>query len=159
MRKFFYFLGALVALLVVGGGIGLFVLARNGAALDAESKAYVDDAVVTITAHWSTDELLKRATPHLLQITKPDDLQALFDGASMALGPLVDYQGAKGDSMISAMVGSGTTVTAKYIARVKCQKGDADLRLMLLKVDGSWKIEGFYVGSSALLGTLAGRRS
>jgi hypothetical protein len=159
MRKFLYALGGLAALLIVGAGIGLYVLVRNGAALDAESKAYVDDAVITITAHWSPDELMKRATLHLQQITKPDDLQALFDAATTALGPLVEYEGAKGDSMVSTMVGSGTTISAKYVARAKFQKGNADLQVALLKTDGSWKIEGFHIVSSALMSSLAGRRS
>jgi hypothetical protein len=159
MRKFLYGVGAVIALLVVGGGVGLFVLARNGAALDAESKAYVDDSVVTITAHWSADELLRRSTPNFRQITSLDDLQGLFDAARTALGPLVDYGGSKGDSMVSAIVGSGTTISAKYVARAKFQKGDADLQLTLLKIDGGWKIEGFHINSNALMSSLTGRRS
>jgi hypothetical protein len=159
MRKFLYTLGGLAALLVVGAGVGLFVLSRNGAALDAESKLYVDDAVLTITAHWQPEELMKRATPHLRQITRPDDLQVLFDAAATGLGPLVDYEGAKGDSMVSAIVGSGTTISATYVARAKFQKGDANLQLTLLKIDGNWKIEGFRIHSSALMSSIAGRRS
>lgn len=147
----------MIAILVVGGGIGLFILARNGAALDAESKAYVDDSVMAITADWSVDELMKRSSPHLRQVTRPDDLQALFDAARTALGPLVNYEGAKGDSTVSAMAGAGTTISARYFARGKFQKGDADLQITLLKLDGSWRIEGFFITSSELMRHLTGR--
>jgi hypothetical protein len=158
MRKLFYILGVL-AVLVGAAGVGVFMLARSGAALDAESKAYVDDSIITITAHWNKDELLKRASPHFRQITKPDDLQALFDAAATGLGPLVNYEGAKGDSMVSAMVGSGTTISAKYVAKAKFQSGDANIQITLLKVDGDWTIEGFFISSSALMSALAGHRS
>jgi hypothetical protein len=156
MRKFFLILGVIFSVLLVGGGIGIFVIARNGAALDAESKDYVDDAVVTITAHWNPDELMKRASPNLRQIAKPDDIVGLFGAAMTALGPLVDYQGAKGGSLVSAMSGSGTTISARYVAHARYARSDADLELSLLKVDGVWKIEGFHINSSALMSNMTG---
>ncbi len=38
MRKFFLGLGVLTALLLVAGGIGFFVLARNGEALEPNEQ-------------------------------------------------------------------------------------------------------------------------
>jgi hypothetical protein len=159
MRRFLYGLGAVIALIVVAAGIAVFFIARNGTALDAESNAYVGDAVVAITAHWNADELMKRSTPDFRRITKPDVLQGLFDAASTALGPLEDYEGAKGDAMVSVMAGSGTTISARYVAHARFQKGDADLKLTLLKIDGTWRIEGFNISSDAVLRALTGRPS
>lgn len=154
MRKFLFALGAVILVLVIAGGVGLFFAARNGAALNAESKAYVDDAVVAITAHWSVDELMTRSTPQLRQITKPDVLRGLFDAASTALGPLVKYDGAKGEAVMSTRTGSGTTISARYFAHARFQKGDADFVVVLLKINGSWKIEGFHINSDALMRAL-----
>jgi multidrug resistance efflux pump len=57
MRKSFYGLGVITALVLVAGTIGIFVLSRNGAALDTASRAYVDDSVVKIVANWNAQEL------------------------------------------------------------------------------------------------------
>jgi hypothetical protein len=157
MRKFFYGLGAAIGIIILAAGIGIFFLARNGAALDAESKAYVKDAVVAITADWNADELMKRSTPDFRRVTKPDLLQSLFDAARTALGPLVEYEGAKGDSTAAVMAGSGTTISARYMAHAKFQKGEAYIQITLLKIDGTWRIEGFNIRSDAVLRTLTGR--
>jgi hypothetical protein len=159
MRKFLYTLGAVTAFLVVAAAIGLFFIVRSGLALDAESKAYADDAIVAITAHWSTDELIKRSGPNLRHGTQPDVIRGLFDAASAALGPLVDYQGAKGDSLVSVMTGSGTKVSARYVAHANYQKGDADVQMTLEKIDGGWKIEGFDIRSDTLMRALTGHNS
>src|SRR6266511_2874 len=159
MRRVLCVIGVLALLLFVGFGIGLFLLFRNGAALDAESKAYVDDAVVTITARWSKDELLKRATPHLRSIATPEDLRLMFEAAGTTLGPLVTYVGCNGDATVSVVAGRGTSISAKYIARATFPKGDADFQITLLKIDGSWMIEGFYVGSPVLMKSLADRQT
>jgi hypothetical protein len=60
---------------------------------------------------------------------------------------------------VSVMAGSGTTISARYIAHARFQKGDADLQLTLLKIDGAWRIEGFNIGSDAVLRALTGRPS
>lgn len=161
MRKFFLALGVLAALVIVGGGIALGILWRNGTALDTEAQAYVDDTVIAVSSQWSKDELLKRASPELLAIlkAKPQDLDALFHAATIGLGPLVDYRGAKGEATIATMIGQGTIVTAHYVARAHFQKGDATIRLMLKKIDGQWALHGFYIDSSTMMNNLVGRSS
>jgi len=154
MRKFFYVLGVCAAVAIAAGAVGLFLLVRHGAALDAESKAYVDEAVVAISARWNKDELWERATPHLREITTAGALQALFDTASTRLGTLVAYRGAHGDANISSFVGpsgSRTTVSARYIADARFQNGDASFQITLLKLGERWMIEGFHIrwGASA----------
>ena len=42
MRRFFYGLGIVTAVILVAVAIGLFVLIRNGATLDRESKSYAE---------------------------------------------------------------------------------------------------------------------
>jgi hypothetical protein len=156
MRKFCYGLGVVVSLFLVGGAIGLF--ARNGTLLDAESKAYLNDSMVAITAHWDTDELWKRSTPHFRETANRDALRGLFKAAGAALGPLVEYRGANGEAVISSM-NAGGMVSASYVAKGRFQRGDADFRIAMIKVGDTWLIEGFHVGSPALMKTLVGLRS
>ncbi|HTZ81353.1 MAG TPA: hypothetical protein VMC10_25815 [Stellaceae bacterium] len=159
MRKLFIALGIVFAVILVAGTVGLFVLARNGAALDAESKAYVDDAVIAITAHWKKDEFMKRATPQLLQSAKPKALDDLFDAAGFGLGPLVEYRGAQGQSLMSATTGTGTVISANYVAEARFQKGTAAIHIALLKIDGVWMINGFNIESTDMMSNLAGKKT
>lgn len=159
MRRFLYGLGIFFAVVLVAAVVGFFFLVRNGSALDAESKAYVDDAVIAISSHWSKDELLKRGSPQLLARATPKDLDTLFEATTVGLGPLVEYQGATRQSWTSMAATSGTTVVAIYVAQARYQKGDATIRLNLIKTEGKWSIQGFYVDSTAMMGNLVGHRS
>jgi hypothetical protein len=158
MRKFFFCLGVIAAALVVAGTIGFSVLARNGAALDAQSKTFVNDALPTIIARWNADELWKRGTPHFREITKRDQLAAFLGAAETALGRLVEYRGADGEATMSVS-NSRTTVFARYTAKARFQKGDADFRITLVKVGDAWMIEGFNIGSPLLMQSLVGFKS
>ena len=64
------------------------------------------------------------------------------------LGPFVEYEGATGQANMSYMTGSGSTVSASYIAKVKFKDGIATMRILLVKRDGEWMINGFHVDSS-----------
>jgi len=156
MRRFLHILGALTLTIIVAGGIGLGVLAYKGHALDAESKAFVDSAMPAITATWSERQLLDRATPELRASVKPEELEALFDRLSQ-LGPLVEYEGAKGEATMSYMVGSGGVVSASYVAKARFQNGAAIFRIALMKRDGRWLIHNFHVDPAP--GNQAGQRT
>jgi len=158
MRKFFLGLGVVAASVIVAAGIGLFVLARNGNALDQMSKAYVEDSVVAIAANWDANEFWKRASPHLRTTIKQDDVRGLFDAAKGALGSLVDYRGSKGEALISVM-NARSTVSARYVANGHFQKGDAQFQIVLVKQGDAWMIEGFHINSPALMQRLVGVRS
>jgi hypothetical protein len=144
MRRLLQILGALTLIVIVAGGVGLGVIIYKGRALDAESKAFVDSAVPAIAANWSKEQLLDRATPELREKARPDELTALFDALSR-LGPLVDYEGASGESTMSFIAGSGNTESASYLAKARFQNGSATFRLALMKREGHWMIQSFYV--------------
>jgi len=146
MRRFLYILGALTLIVVVLAGTGLAVFLYKGHALDAESKAFVDTALPAIAATWSKQQLLDRATPELRESLKPDQLNALFDALSR-LGPLVEYEGATGEATMSYMIGSGSTVSASYVAKARFQNGSATFRILLMRRDGHWMIHNFHVDS------------
>jgi hypothetical protein len=158
MRKFFFGLGVLTACLVVAGGIGLFFLARNGMALDAESKAYVDKSVAAITDDWDADALWQRSSPRFRQTTKQDDLRNFFDAARESLGRLVAARGATGQATIS-VVNAVRSVTANYMVHAQFEKGDADIQIGVVKNGSHWRIEGFHIDSSTLMRSLVGFRS
>jgi hypothetical protein len=140
MRRFLYILGAFAVAVIVICGVGIGVLVVKGNALDAESKAFVDRAVPAIAASWQKDQLLQRATMELRKNVTSDQLTALFETLSR-LGPLVTYEGAKGEATISYFSGSGGVVFARYVANARFQNG----RIVLLRRDGQWLIQNFRV--------------
>lgn len=144
MRRILYVLGALTLIVIVAAGVGLAVVSYKGNALDKESKAFVDSAVPAITAAWSKQQLLDRATPELRESAKPAQLDALFETLSR-LGPLVDYDGATGEATMSYMTGSGGVVSASYVAKARFRNGNATIRIVLVKRDGRWMIHNFHV--------------
>ena len=158
MRKFFYGLGVVTAIAIVAGGIGLFMLARNGAALDTASKAYVEDTVVAVATNWDADEFWKRTSGHLRSTATLSDMRKLFDSARQTLGPLLQYRGSQGQALISTL-NAQTTISARYVARGRFQNGDADLQLVLVKQGDAWMIEGFHINSTALMKNLVGTTS
>lgn len=158
MRKFVFGFGVVMAALLVGGAVGLFALSRDGAALDTQSRAYVDDAVIKISRHWDASGLWQRASAHFRQTTKEDDLYAFFEAADDALGPLTAYRGARGEAVISFLDG-GTLVTARYIAEASFTKGNAEIQVLAVKSGDAWRIDGFHINSAALMQRMAGLKS
>ena len=123
MRRFLYILGAVTLAIIVAAGIGVGVLVYKGKTLDVESKAFVDSAVPAIAAGWNKEQLLDRATPEL-------------------------RDRAAGDANMSYMAGSGSTVSASYVAKAKFKDGVATIQITLVKRDGRWMISGFHVDTS-----------
>jgi len=147
-----------IVVLIVGGAIAAFVLLGDSGKLNAESKAYADDAVVAISTKWNREELLRRAAPALRESLKPDDLDNLF-AALNTLGPLVEYQGAQGQAHAQATIRTGKQVSAKYLASARFERGIAQIELSLIKPEADWMIVGFHVHSPALIENLVGRKS
>jgi hypothetical protein len=164
MRKFFYGFGIVMACLIAAGAVGIVVLIRDAGSLmteskaySAESKAYGDDAMLNIFTNWDADELWKRSTPHFRQAIKRDDLSAFFDAGKDALGRLSEYSGTGGATV--TVTSGRKSVKANYMAKTRFEKGDADVRLDLIKDGMVWTIEGFHIDSSVLMKSLVGTRS
>ena len=148
MKKFLLIFGgiALIALLLATIFIGYSVY--KGRSLDASSKEYVDNTVPMIVSSWSKDELLKRASPQLLQVIseKPDHLDSLFHGFAK-LGAIRSYDGSRGEANVSYTNKSGKVISASYTADVKFENGNAQIRVRLVQVSGSWQFLMFNVDS------------
>jgi hypothetical protein len=142
MKKLIYGIAILPALIL--GGIGVSTVAQQGNALDAESRAYVDQVVPAIARHWDQNELLGHATPELLNVINPDQAAQLF-AIFARLGKITKYRGATGEATMSLMLDSGTAVFASYVARADFDNGSATFRIGLRKLDGRWLINSFYV--------------
>jgi hypothetical protein len=147
MRRVFHALGVVFAaiIVIVAGLIGF--TAYRGSALDTEAKTYVDQAVIDVGKNWDKAELLKRASPDLLSQVSPGQITTLFQNLGR-FGPLVHYDGAKGQAVMSVSTGSGAVVRAHYEANATFQNGPVHFRIDLSKHDERWMIDGFFVDLS-----------
>jgi hypothetical protein len=150
VKKFFIILGSTFLVAIVLGGIGIAFLAIRGSALDKESKAYADSAIPAIVTGWSEKELLDRASPELKKAVTIDQLDRLFRWVS-GLGQLQKCEPAQGQALMSATTQAGKVVSGQYTAKATFQKGEATIKLGLIKHGDQWQILNFYVDSPALV--------
>ncbi len=144
MKKFFIVLGAIFLTLILLGAVGIGISAFKGAALDKESRAYVDATVPAIISSWNAQELLSRASPEFKQTTGPDDVERFFQTLS-PLGKMQQYQGSQGQSVISRILGKGTTISANYFIKAEFEGGSVKIYVKLIKHGNLWQIGGFHV--------------
>lgn len=152
MKKLLQVLGILFLVVVIGVGVLVAYAAYNGSRLDKSSKDFVDRSVPIIAATWSPSELLRRASPELIQATNahPEQLQQLFDKLSQ-LGALKQYDGSKGDSNVYLDSRKGKNISAAYTAYATFDHGSAKFSVKLVQKDGLWQYVNFRVDSPALL--------
>jgi hypothetical protein len=150
MKKFLIVLGSIFLAIVVLGAIGIAFVAVRGTALDKESKAYADSAIPAIVTTWSEKELLDRASPEFKKAVTMDQLDRLFRAFAI-VGQLQKCEPAQGQALISATTQTGKMISAQYTAKATFQKGEAAIKLGLIKHGDQWQILSFHVDSPALV--------
>ena len=119
-------------------------------ALDKESKAYADSAIPAILSTWSEKELLDRASPEFKQSVTTDQLDRLARSFS-GLGPLQKCEPAEGQTTMSFTEQGDRVISGQYTAKAIFEKGDATIKLGLIKHGDQWQIRTFDVDSPALV--------
>jgi hypothetical protein len=150
MKKFLAVLGIIFLVMIVLGAIGIGFIAVRGNALDKESRAYADTAIPAVVNGWSEQELLARASPEFKQAVTQDKLDQLFHRFT-SLGRLQKCDPAQGQAGITVTPQTGKVISGQYAAKAKFEKGDANIKLILIKHGDQWQIASFYVDSPALL--------
>ena len=150
MKKLFIVLGSIFLAVIILGAIGIAFVAIKGTALDKESKVYADSAIPAIVSTWSQKELLDRASSEFKKVVTIDELDRLFRWFS-SLGPPQKCEPAEGHSLMSATSQTGKMISAQYTAKATFQKGEASIKLGLIKHGDQWQISSFRVESQALV--------
>ena len=151
MKKFLIVLGSIFLAVIVLGAIGIAFTAIRGTALDKESKAYADSALRAIVSTWSEKELLDRASPEFRKAVTIDQLDRFFLAYYNTLGRLQKCEPAQGQSTMSLTSQTGGMTTGQYTAIATFEKGEATIKLTLIKHGGQWQIGGFHVDSPAFV--------
>ena len=144
MRRVLCVLGMAFGIVILSVGGFVAYAAWKGSGLDAESKAYVEQAIVDVGRNWDRAELLKRASPALLRVASPEQITTLFQQLTK-FGRLIHYDGARGQATIKLAFVGASGVTAHYDANATFVNGRAHFRLDLSKAGERWMIDAFYI--------------
>ena len=151
MKKLFTILGIIFATIIVFIVIAAAIFIPRTLKLDREATAYIQDAVPKIVTNWSSQELIDRATPGLIDSAKShDQLDRLFV-MFRQLGSFKQLDKPEGMVVSSAYTGEGTVTLGNYTAHGDFEKGKATIKIQLRRVDGTWKINGFRINSDVFL--------
>ena len=158
MKSFFSIIG-IIALIVI---IFLGVFAYNGYAkiknLNEEAKVFSDTVIPKVFTNWDINELNKNSDNDAIKKAGVTEQQTnkIFYYISNSLGKMLEYHPAKDDDSRSRIVninaGFGKEqISAIYIASAKFEKGEAQIKLSLLKNNNEWKILGWNINSPVFL--------
>jgi hypothetical protein len=152
MKNFLVILGGLFLAIIVIAAVGFAYVATTGSALDTESKAYAEAAIPAIIADWDGSELSKRESPEFAAVVSAADLDKLIQNFRR-LGKLKQFNGVKGEAMLTAVPQHGSRITANYVGSAEFDTGPAQIDLGLIKHGDDWQILRFRVNSRAFLDT------
>lgn len=152
MKKFLAIVGGLFLSLLLALAIFFGYAAYNGSKLDASSKIYIEENIPIILSTWSKDNILKLASPQLIEIIGKNktDIDLLLTKAA-GLGKFQRIYDIKGDSKISFTTKNGSAVTANYAVKAKFDNEDATITVHLIQSSGQWQLLGLFVNSQKLL--------
>jgi hypothetical protein len=119
---------------------------------DKSARSYVSAAVPAIFNEWDVDALKRRASEQLSN--DPQFRSAapqMFLMLQRALGKLKRTQEAEGTAGYNVGGMSPAQGTyGDYVIRAEFERGEAELRLLVVRERGAWRIRGFNVNSPAL---------
>ena len=144
-------LGGIFAAILVIIGIAAAIFIPRLLALDREATAYIQDAVPKIVENWNSQELLDRATPELLSAMKSSEESNRLFTMFQQLGSLKRLETPSGGVVTRAYTSTGTSTVGNYTAQADFEKGTATIHIQLRRVNDTWRINGFHIGSDVFL--------
>jgi|KBSMisStandDraft_5_1062788.scaffolds.fasta_scaffold111568_5 hypothetical protein len=139
------FLG--ISFLVLVGCAVMFVIWASQQ--DRSARRYVSSAVPAIFNEWDVEALNQRASDDLKKEPQYHSaVPRMFLGLKHTLGPLKSAEEPQGSAGYNW--GSDAPVQGAYgdyLIRVRFERGEAEVRLIVVRERGAWKVRGFNVGA------------
>ncbi len=143
-----YVLAAILGM-IIGIGIGSFLLPRPGASLGIASRTAAVDAAMAITERWDAQQLISRESPELARAAPDDRVDGLFN-TLRRLGVRLGIDGCSGKATAVPNRDGTETDTADYACPAHFQAGDGSIEISLVKTGDVWKISAFQIITTAL---------
>ena len=142
-------IGAVIAILLIGIFVTLFMLNRMAPQVQEDAQNYVDSNLPKIIQNWDSAELINRASPDLLKVASREKFAELFKMLSQKLGPLKEYRGSRGKISLTTSY-RGIARTGIFEAEAVFGQAPAAILCRLVWQHGAWKIEEFRVKPEVL---------
>ncbi len=142
-------IGAVIAILLIGIFVTLFMLNRMAPQVQKDAQNYVDSNLHKIVQNWNSEELINRASPDLLKVASREQFTELFKMLSSKLGSLKKYKGSKGTISLTTSY-RGIARTGVFEAEAIFTQAPAAILCRIVWLDGTWKINEFRVKSEVL---------
>ena len=142
-------IGAVIAVLLIGIFVILFILNRMAPQVQEDAQNYVDTNVPLIVQNWDSTELIKQAGSGLLKAASHEQFVELFAMLSQKFGPLKEYKGSRGTISLTTSY-RGIARTGIFEAEAVFAQAPAAILCRLVWQHGAWKFEEFRVKPEVL---------
>lgn len=148
MKKTFIILGVILAVLIVVGLIGGYLVQMKGSTLDKESKAFIDQVTPIILSQPQKETLFRYASDELKNSASSEQFDKTFSQFGK-LGQFKEYKGSNGQARILATTGKRKQIAAFYDAEAEFATGPVAIRIVTIKKETGWQIVGFHINTIA----------
>lgn len=151
MKKVFTILGVIFAVILVIIVLVAAIFIPRTLKLDRDATAYIQNEVPKIVEHWDPQALTDRASPELLKVPKfKDEIDRYFDMFSK-LGALKHLDTPKGAVYSGVYTGTGSYTIGNYTSEADFEKGKAMIKMQIMRVGETWKVNSFRIYSDVFL--------
>lgn len=148
-------LSLVLVLLVAGSGAWFYLSGTHfyfQHSTDRQTEEFARRTIEQVFANWNNEKFIRRANERFFQTTPREQLQRLFRVLEDKLGTMHWHNGIQKSQAVKSVGKNGQT-TAQFLTYATYEKGEARIRLSLVRQDQTWEILGFNVNSQSLLQT------
>lgn len=150
MKRIFTCLGVVVAIFIVVLVIVFAIFIPRAFQLGRDATTYIKSEVPKIVQNWNPQELIDRAPELASTIKSKGDIDRLF-AMFRQLGSLKQLDMPTGGVHIWASTNEESSAVGNFTAHAEFENGPATIVIQLLRMDNTWKINGFEIRSKVFL--------
>ena len=148
MNRFLTGFGLAIPVVILVIAVFYSLIVYRGADANEESEKFVNQVTPVILAAMNRETFFSYADDELINSASADRYDRIFTWFA-TLGELRSYNGSTGQANIRLSF-SGISFSADYEARATFDKGNAVVKVSLVRRGNVWKISGFGISSPAL---------
>ena len=107
-----------------------------------EGEPFATSLVQDVTKDWSSDKLVAQADPRMLKVFPESEIKKMLAQCAEGLGPVKRQETLAGRVSVETAI-PGKTVL--YTIDVEGEKANGRITVKLQKLDGEWKVLGFWI--------------
>lgn len=132
-----------ISLLILVDVFNLIQAKRDNPRLNEESQKFVDQAIPSLTRTWNPIESKDLFVKAVRDSINNENMKATFSSLNALLGPILVYNGSKGEAGIHLSVWGTKWTSAEYTGSGNFKNGYGVVRVELRVENGFWKVASF----------------